>query len=431
MLGCKTSEALELVKFNCSLESSKEDKNTHSEEHTPYKSQQRTNEDLSCPDTQKCPPLNEVNFFNKFEDCFEGLGTFDMKPYQITLDPNAEPVIHAPRTVPVHLQNMFRKEVDAMVELGVLIPVSEPTDWVNSIVLSETTNDKGEVTKIRVCLDPRDLNKAIKREHYYTKTIDEVVTQLSGAKFFSVVDAKKGYWHVPLDEASSYLTTFNTPFGRYRFTWLPFSLVVSQDVFQKHLDSSLEGLKGVTGIADDTFVYGATKEEHDANMVNLMIRSRERGIKFNKDKMQFKCQEASFFGHKWTRHGIKPDDRKISAIQKMTPPENRKDLQSFLGLVNYLTRYSGRLASLTATLRELTKKNIAYVWGPEHDHSFNQVKQEITSMGVLRYFDPNVESVIQTDASQKGLGAVLLQQGQPVCYASKALTETETETTAT
>ena len=425
MLGCKTCEELELVKFNCSLETSKEDKNTHPEEHTPYKSQQRTNKDRSRPDTQKCPPLDEMNFFNKFGDCFEGLGTFDMKPYHITLDPNAEPVIHAPRTVPVHLQNMFRKEVDAMVELGVLTPVSEPTDWVNSIVLSETTNDKGEVTKIRVCLDPRDLNKAIKREHYYTKTIDEVVTQLSGAKFFSVVDAKKGYWHVPLDEASSYLTTFNTPFGRYRFTRLPFGLVVLQDVFQKHLDSSLEGLKGVTGIADDTFVYGATEEEHDANVVNLMIRSRERGIKFNKDKVQFKCQEVSFFGHKWTRHGIKPDDSKISAIQKMTPPENRKDLQSFLGLVNYLTRYSGRLASLTAPLRELTKKDTAYVWGPEHDHSFNQVKQEITSMGVLRYFDPDVESVIQTDASQKGLGAVLLQQGQPVCYASKALTETE------
>ena len=191
--------------------------------------------------------------------------------------------------MPVHLQNMFRKEVDGMVELGVLIPVSEPTDWVNSIVLSETTNDKGEVTKIRVCLDPRDLNEAIKHKHYYPKTIDEVVTQPSGAKFFSVVDAKKGHWHVPLDEASSYLTTFNTPFERYHFTQLPFDLIVLQDVFQKHLDSALEGLKGVTGIADDTFVYGATEEEHDANMVNLMIRSRERGIKFNKDEVQFTC----------------------------------------------------------------------------------------------------------------------------------------------
>ena len=303
--------------------------------------------------------------------------------------------------------------------------VSEPTDWVNIIVLSETTNDRGEVTKIRVCLDPRDLNKAIKREHYYTKTIDEVVTQLNDAKFFSVVDAKKGYWHVPLDEASSYLTTFNTPFGRFRFTRLPFGLVVSQDVFQKHLDSALDGLKGVTGIADDTFVFGATEKEHDENMVNLMNRSREKGIKFNKDKMQFKCQEVSFFGHKWTPDGIKPDYKKISAIQNMAPPENRKDLQSFLGLVNYLTRYSGRLASITAPLRDLTKKDIAYIWGPERHHAFQQVKEEFTLMGVLRYFDSSVETFIQTDASQRGLGAVLLQQGQPVCYATKALTDTE------
>ena len=337
MLGCKTCEGLELVNFNCSLETTKEDKKTRPKEHTPCKSQQKSSEDPSRPDTQTCPLLNNAHFFNKFGDCFEGMETFDMKPYHITLDPNAEPVIHAPRTVPVHLQDMFRKEVDGMVELGVLIPVSEPTHWVSSIVLSETTNDRGEVTKIRVYLDPRDLNKAIKREHYYTETIDEVVRQLSGAKFFSVVDAKKGYWHVPLDEASSYLTTFNTTFGRYRFTRLPFGLAVSQDVFQKHSDSALEDLKGVTGIADDTFVYGATEEEHDANMVNLIIRSRERGIKFNKAKVQFKCQEVSFFGHKWTQHGIKPDDSKISAIQKMTPPDNRKDLQSFLGLVNYLT----------------------------------------------------------------------------------------------
>ena len=111
MLGCKTCEELELVKFNCSLETSKEDKSTHPEEHTPYKSQQRTNEDRSRPDTQKCPPLDEMNFFNKFGDCFDGLGTFDIKLYHITLDPNAEPVIHAPRTVPVHLQQSYIRSV--------------------------------------------------------------------------------------------------------------------------------------------------------------------------------------------------------------------------------------------------------------------------------------------------------------------------------
>lgn len=164
-----------------------------------------------------------------------------MKPYYIVLDPKAEPVVHAPRAVPVHLHKMFKDELDQMVELGVIVPVNEPKEWINSVVLSKTTNDDGVVTKLRICLDPRDVNKWVKREHNYTKTVHEVLAQLHDAKFFSIIDAKKGYWHVPLDKQSSLLTTLNSPFGRNRFTRLPFGLIVSQDVFQKELDTALEG----------------------------------------------------------------------------------------------------------------------------------------------------------------------------------------------
>lgn len=165
-----------------------------------------------------------------------------------------------------------------MRELGVISRVDTPTDWANSTALSESTNDKGEITKLRVFLDPRDLNKWIKREQHYTKTIDEVVTQLSDAKFFTLVDARKGYWHVPLDEPSSYLTTFGTPFGRFRFTWLPYGLIASQDVSQKQLDAALEGLSGVRGIADDTYTFGSTDQEYGMNLANLMERARQKGI---------------------------------------------------------------------------------------------------------------------------------------------------------
>ena len=105
---------------------------------------------------------------------------------------------------------------------------------------------------------------------------------------------------------------------------------------QKELDNALEGLPGVTGIADDNFVYGSTEKEHDENLLRLMERAREKGIKFNADKLQLKCDEASFFGHTWTPEGVKPDNKKVSAILAMKPPDNAKDLQSFLGLVNYL-----------------------------------------------------------------------------------------------
>lgn len=178
---------------------------------------------------------------------------------------------------------MFKDELDQMVELGVIVPVKEPTEWVNSSVLNKTTNDDGVVTKLRVCVDPFDLNKWVKREQNYIKTVDEVVAQLSDAKFFSIIDAKKRYPHVPLDKPSSLLTTFNNPFGRYRFTRLPFGLIVSRDVFQKELDNALEDLPGVTGTADDNFVYGSTDREHNENQLRLMERAREKGIKFNAD----------------------------------------------------------------------------------------------------------------------------------------------------
>ena len=330
MLGCKTREELGFVTINCSIEST--------------------------------PPLTKETLLSSYPDRFEGLGTFkDMKPYHITLDPAAEPVIHPPRSVPVHLKDLYRKELHDMLNLGVITPVDRTTDWVNSIVLSEKKTEKGEVTKIRVCLDPRNLNKWIKREHYRQKTVDEVVTELNGAKFFTIVDARKGYWHVPLDEEKSYLTTFSTPFGRYRFKRLPFGLVVSQDVFQKQLDTAFKGLDGVTGIADDLFVYGSSEVEHDRNLSKLMERAKpgakQKGVVFNKDKVQFKCNKVSLFGHTWTPQRVKPDNKKVSAIIDMKLPEDVKSLQSFLGLFNYLTRYSGRLATLSAPLRDLTKKD--------------------------------------------------------------------------
>lgn len=160
-----------------------------------------------------------------------------------------------------------------MLDLGVIVLVARPTDWVNSIALSEKKTDKGKVTKLRVFLDPRDLNKWVKREHYRPKTVDDVVTE-----FFTIVDAKKGYWHVPLDEESFYLTTFSTPFGRYRFKRLPIGLVVSIDLFQKQLDTAFDGLDDVTGIADDTFVYGSSEAEHDRNLTKLMESAEGRGI---------------------------------------------------------------------------------------------------------------------------------------------------------
>ena len=166
--------------------------------------------------------MTRESVLKAYGDCFDRIGRFPGDKYHIQLVDDAKPVVHPPRTVPVHIMPLYKAELDKMINDGIISPVQGPTDWVNSIVVNITETDQGR--KVRLCLDPKDLNKNTKREHYVTRTIDEILPKLHGKKYFSVIDTKKGYWHVELDDESSLLTTFNTPFGRYKFNRLPFGL---------------------------------------------------------------------------------------------------------------------------------------------------------------------------------------------------------------
>ena len=157
--------------------------------------------------------------------------------------------------------------------------------------------------KLRICIDPKDLNKALKRSHYPLPTIDEVLPQLTKAKVFSILDAKNGFWHVRMDHESSLLTTFNTPFGRYRWLRMPFGLCTAPEEYQRRQDQAVEGLSGIHSVADDILVYGEgdTEEEamidHDRKLRALMDRCRERGLVLNKDKLRLRQKEVRFIGY--------------------------------------------------------------------------------------------------------------------------------------
>ena len=265
----------------------------------------------------------------------------------------------------------------------------------------------------------------MRRPHHYTQVLDDILPQLQGASTFSILDARSGYWNVKLDDVSKLLTTFNTPYGRYCFRRLPFGLVSAQDVFQKKVDQTFEGLPGVVAIADDIVVFGKTEAEHDKHLDNVMKRTHEVGLCLNPDKCVVKSHRIKFFGNYLSSKGLEPDPDKIAAIVDLTPPRNAQELQSFLGMINYLSRYTPDLATITAPLRDLTKKDVIFVWGPEHQRAFDNVKEAITTASTLAYCDTNKLITIQTDASKRGVGATLLQHGRPVAYASKSLTETE------
>lgn len=407
ILGLPTCQSLGLVTLNYSLNIGDAEDDAPPDPQPSYKPQGNA--------------AAKTSLLAEFPECFEGIGCFEGE-YRITLDPTVPPVVHPPRRVPVALQEPLKKELDRLVEAGIIAKVDRPTDWVNSFVCATKSNGS-----IRLCLDPKDLNAAIKRPHHFTPTLDDVLPKLNGAKYFTILDARSGYWNIRLEEDSSYYTTFNTPFGRFRFLRLPFGLVCAQDVFQKKIDETYGDLPGVTGIADDIVVTGVKEDgsDHDENLRRVMERTKSKGLTLNADKVIVKCTSIPFYGNVIGADGLAPDPRKVEAITSMTEPTTVKELQTFLGMVNYLSRFTPNLSALTTPLRALCRKDVTFSWGPEHQLAFNNVKDTIASPTVLKYFDSSKPVTIQVDASLRGLGAVLLQESGPVAYASKALSETE------
>ena len=256
-------------------------------------------------------------------------------------------------------------------------------------------------------------------------TLEDVTSKLTNATCFSILDITHAYWSVKLDEASSYLTTFSTPFGRYRYLRLPFGISVSSDLFQLKCNEIFEGLPGVTAIVDDILIYGRTREEHDRNLQSVLDRAREKGIRFNPEKCTIGVNEVPFFGNIITDKGLKADPSKIEAILKLEVPDSREKLERFLGMVNYLSKLAPNLSEITSPLRSLLKKETEFLWDEPQSRAFERVKQTITQSPVLVYYDPNKELTLEVDSSKDGIGACLMQENRPIAFASKSLTQAE------
>ena len=201
--------------------------------------------------------------------------------------------------------------------------------------------------------------------------------------------------------------------------------VVAQDIFQSKLDSIFIGMEGVTGIAGNMVIAGRDEMEHDRNFLAFMEKCMSNNLTLNLKKFQFKQSKVPFYGHYWSKHEISPDPKKIQAPNHMELPPDKETMRSFLGMINYLNRYSALSAHLTVPLSALTHQAVDYKPGKVYFENFNQMKLEISNMKALPYFDVNAEAILQMDASKKGLRACLIQKGKVICYASRALTKTE------
>ncbi|XP_048257542.1 uncharacterized protein K02A2.6-like [Haliotis rufescens] len=265
--------------------------------------------------------LTKEDILKTYPDIFsDELGTFE-GTQKLEIDPSITPVKQPLRRIPHALKQDLKTELERLEKRGVITPVDTPTDWVSSLLIVKKPSGR-----LRLCIDPKPLNKALKRCHYPLPVMEDILPDIAEAKVFSKCDLKDGFWHIVLDEDSSYLTTFGTPFGRYRWLRLPFGVSPAPEIFQQRIDQLLQDLPGVFRIADDILIIGegSTKEEgianHDKRFVQFMIRCREKGIRLNSDKLDLKRSEVSYIGHLLTDHGLKPDPRKVKAILQMPTP---------------------------------------------------------------------------------------------------------------
>lgn len=361
------------------------------------------------------------DIMEKYGALFDGkLGTLPVK-YKITLDPNVEPVVRPARNVPIALKPKVKEALDNMVDRGIIAPVTEPTEWVSGLVVTRKKN----TDDIRICIDPGDLNKAIKRPHHPLKTIEQIAAQIPGSKYFTVVDAKEAFYHIPLESKSSYLTSFATPFGRYRYLRMPMGLCSSSDVYQRAIEQLLEGYPCHIMI-DDILITGTTEAEHDENLNKVLTRLLALNLKLSPKKCVYKQREVIYLGHMLTDSGIKPDPAKVRAITDMKPPADRADLLRFLGMTKYLSKFIPDLSETAAPLNMLLKKDVNWQWSHTEEEAFSTLKKKIANTTILKYFEAQKPVTVTCDASKSGLGAACLQDDKVISFASRAMTETET-----
>nr|XP_022902184.1 uncharacterized protein K02A2.6-like [Onthophagus taurus] len=360
-------------------------------------------------------------FVKQNKDVFEGLGTFhDLCKIEIRND--AKPVVNVPRRVPLAIKDRLKQTLIDLEKREIISKVEKPTGWVNNLVIIEIPNKS-----LRLCLDPKYLNLAIKRiSNVLIPTIEDMKSKLSGKSVFSVFDLKDGFWQIKLDRDSSELCTFSTQFVCYRFKRLPFGLNMAPEYFQGLNEKNFGDIQGVLVYFDDILIAGSTHEEHDEIVKKVINRTREKGVKFNKNKIQFRQEQVKYLGHVFfSKDGMKIDEDRIKSIQNLKIPANKKELQSILGMVNFLRPFIPKLSELTNDLRELLKDKVHIVWLDSHTKPLDKIKSKITEAPVLTNFNFNKDITIQADASQSGLGCCLMQEGRPVSFASRSLTNSE------
>ena len=343
------------------------------------------------------------------------------------IDENCKPKFCKARPVPVKLKDAVNVELERLIEQGIVSKVYS-SDWASPAVYVRKSNGS-----IRVCVDySTTINKHLTTVNAPLPTVDEVIASVGEAKVFSKLDLQNAYLQLPLDEESKNLTTVNTHAGLLRYNFLPFGTKSSPSIFQAYLTKLLHNIPNVIIYMDDLLILTNDRASHDDVLYQVLTRLKEAGVKLNATKCEFFVDHVHYLGHIFSKNGVHTDPEKVRAITAAPPPTNVKQLQSFLGLCTFYGRFLPNFACVLHPLYCLLKKGTKFVWGNEQQQCFDTVKDLFCNHKVLKLYNPKNATMLECDASNYGVAAVLFQRENssqpwhPVQYASRSLNNAET-----
>lgn len=339
---------------------------------------------------------------------------------------DTQPIKQRPRRVPLAKESEVSDMVQDMASQNIIEPSTSP--WCSPVVLVRKKDGS-----TRFCVDYRMLNNVTKKDSYPLPRIDDTLDMLGGMKWFSTVDLKAGYWQVELRPEDKEKTAFTTGIGKglWQFRVMPFGLCNAPATFERLMERVLVGLLGDACLVylDDVIVMGRSFSEHRKNLEKVFKRFREANLKLNPKKCAFFKKEVSYLGHIISDKGVRTDPDKVKAVQEWPIPKTKTEVRAFLGLCAYYRRFVKNFSEIAKPLHRLTEESRQFIWDESCGLAFKQLKELLCSAPILGYPNRSGRFIVDTDASNTGIGGVLSQDqnGQQVviAYFSKSLSKPE------
>jgi hypothetical protein len=369
-------------------------------------------ENLNIPSSPSAEQKAEIKaaVANHFSDVFDqstGLQCMTGPEMIIQLQEDAVPYyVNGARPIPFADRPEVKQLLDDYVEQGLIVPVEEATDWAAPLVVLRRSNGK-----LRIVVDHTRLNRFVRRPTHPTRTPRDAVAEIdSGANFFCF-DAANGYYQIPLHPSSQILTTFMTPWGRFKFLRASMGLSCSGDEFNRRADMAFADQVNTVRVVDDLLRFDRDFPAHVKGVCALLQAARTANITLNLEKFQFAEPKVAWVGYEIQHGGVTVDPNKLQAISRFPRPNNITELRSFMGLVEQLAGFSADVAGAKGPLRPLLSSRNSYIWTADHEMAFEAVKSALLAPPILASFDPSRETSLQVDASRKnGMGYALLQK---------------------